>query len=52
MVGFTESHVISSVDCEVSCIDVVSFESGLEQFWVVHCSVLFEKQLLVLSFNQ
>lgn len=48
MVGFMVSDIISSVDGKVSCVNVVTFNSSLEKFWVVDCTMLFEVQLLVL----
>lgn len=49
MIGFTESDVISGVDGEISCVDVVSLQSGFQQFWVMNSAVLLEVDLLVLS---
>lgn len=49
MVGFTESDVIGCVNGEVSGINIVAFQGGFQQFWVVNCSVLFKVDLLILA---
>lgn len=52
MIWFTVSDIISSVDGEVCCVNVVSLYCCFQQFWVVDCSVFFKVQLLILSLNQ
>ena len=49
MVGFTESDVIGCVNGEVSGINIVAFQGGFQQFWMMNCAVLLEVDLLVLS---
>lgn len=49
MVGFTESDVIGCVNGKVSGINIVAFQGGFQQFWMVDCSVLLEIDLLILA---
>jgi len=45
---FLVPDVVGCVDCEVCCVDVVSFQGGLKELGVVDCTTLVEMQLLVL----
>jgi len=51
VVGLTISVVISSIDDEVSCIDVKSFNCSFEKLRVMDNSMFLEVQLLVLNYR-
>lgn len=44
----TETHRVISVDCEVTCINVVALEDHFEDLWLVDCAFLHETDDLVL----
>lgn len=48
MVGLSVSDIVGGVDDEVSRVDVVAFQGGLQKFGVVDGAVLFEVEQLVL----
>lgn len=47
----SESNRMVSVDNEVRCIDIVTFEHHLEDLWLMHCSLLHKLNDLVLLCN-